>query len=213
MNKQTTTIRAASSTESGTASSTTARATSSRNRMMLAGVTAALIGALSLSGISHAADTTASQAAPQASAQKHAGKHRMSPEKAEKRTQRMIERLVPDATPEQKIKLAAIAKARFDELRPLKEKLRAARADEMKLLSQPTIDRNALEKARQANQQLADQRSRIVTKSFADAAEVLTPAQRVAVAEKLAKHHHHFRHGRGHGPRHHDGKMHDGAAQ
>lgn len=201
MNKQITTIHTASST------------TASRNRMVLAGVTAALIGALSLSGISHAADTATSQAAPQASAQKHAGKHRMSPEQAEKRTQRMIERLVPDATPEQKTKLTAIAKARFDELRPLNEKLRAARADEMKLLSQPTIDRNALEKARQANQQLADQRSRIVIKSFADAAEVLTPAQRVAVAEKLAKHRHHFRHGHGHGPRHHDGKMHDGAAQ
>lgn len=197
MNKQITTIRTTSP---------------ARNRMVLAGVTAALIGALSLSGISQAADTTASQSAPQATAQKHDGKHtRMSPEKAEKRTQRMIERLVPDATAEQKTKLSAIAKANFEQLRPLNEKLRAARADEMKLLSQPTIDRNALEKARQANQQLADQRSRIVTKSFADAAEVLTPAQRVAAAEKLAKHRRHFRHG--HGPRHHDGKMHDGAAQ
>lgn len=196
MNKQITTIRTASS---------------HGRRIMLAGATAALLGALSLTGISHAADTAT---AAQAATQQHAGKHgRMSPEKAEKRTQRMIERLVPDATAEQKTKLAAIAKARFDELRPLNEKLRAARADEMKLLSQPTIDRNALEKARQANQQLADQRSRIVTKSFADAAEVLTPAQRVAAAEKLAKHRHHFRHGHGHGPRHHDGKMHDGAAQ
>ena len=200
MNKQITTNRTASHA-----------ASSPRNRMVLAGVTAALIGALSLSGISQAEETTASQSAPQATAQKHAGKHRMSPEQAEKRTQRMIERLVPDATPEQKTKLAAIAKVRFDELRPLNEKLRAARADQMKLLSQPTIDRSALEKARQANQQLADQRSRIVTKSFADAAEVLTPAQRVAAAEKLAKHRHHFRHG--HGSRHHDGKMHDGAAQ
>ncbi|HEY6773771.1 MAG TPA: periplasmic heavy metal sensor [Oxalicibacterium sp.] len=200
MNKQITTNRTASHA-----------ASSPRSRMVLAGVTAALIGALSLSGISQAEETTASQSAPQATAQKHAGKHRMSPEQAEKRTQRMIERLVPDATPEQKTKLAAIAKARFDELRPLNKKLRAARADQMKLLSQPTIDRSALEKARQANQQLADQRSRIVTKSFADAAEVLTPAQRVAAAEKLAKHRHHFRHG--HGSRHHDGKMHDGAAQ
>ena len=200
MNKQITTNRTVSHA-----------ASSPRSRMVLAGVTAALIGALSLSGISQAEETTASRSAPQATAQKHAGKHRMSPEQAEKRTQRMIERLVPDATPEQKTKLAAIAKARFDELRPLNKKLRAARVDQMKLLSQPTIDRSALEKARQANQQLADQRSRIVTKSFADAAEVLTPAQRVAAAEKLAKHRHHFRHG--HGSRHHDGKMHDGAAQ
>lgn len=198
MNKQITTIRTVSS---------------NGRRIMLAGATAALVGVMSLAGVSQAADTanTTANAAPQA-AQQHTGKHRqMSPEQVEKRTQRMIERLVPDATPEQKTRLAAIAKANFEQLRPLKEKMRAARADEMKLLSQPTIDRNALEKSRQARQQLADQRSRIVTKSFADAAEVLTPAQRVAVAEKLAKHRHHFRHG--HGPHHHDGKMHDGAAQ
>lgn len=194
MNKQIATIRTVSS---------------HGRRMMLAGATVALVGALSLAGISHAADTaTAPQAASQTATQQHAGKHgRMSPEKAEKRMQRMIERLVPDATAEQKAKLSAIAKANFEQLRPLNEQLRAARADEMKLLSQPTIDRNALEKSRQARQQLADQRSRILTKSFADAAEVLTPAQRVAAAEKLAKHRHHFGH------RHHGGKHHEGAAQ
>lgn len=195
MNKQFTTIRTVSS---------------NGRRMMLAGATAALVGVMSLAGVSQAADTANNTAnTTRQATQQHAGKHRqMSPEQAEKRTQRMIERLVPDATPEQKTRLAAIAKANFEQLRPLKEKMRAARADEMKLLSQPTIDRNALEKSRQARQQLADQRSRIVTNSFADAAEVLTPAQRVEVAKKLAKKRHHFRHGHGH----HGDRTHDGAA-
>jgi periplasmic protein CpxP/Spy len=133
----------------------------------------------------------------------------MTPEQAEKwaekRSERMINRLVPDATPEQKTKLSTIAMATFSELRPLNQKFRAAHAERMKLLSQPTIDRDALEQARQTQQQLADQRSRIVTKAYADAAEVLTPAQRVEVAKKMAKKRHHFRHGHGdHGQRHGD---------
>lgn len=188
MNKQMTTIRTASP---------------SRGRsMIIASATAAIVGTLSLVGISHADETKTPQAATQQQKAQDAGKHaRMTPEQAEKRTERMITRLVPDATPEQKAKLATIAKTTFGELQPLKQKIRAARAENMKLLSQPTIDRNALEQSRQAQQQLADQRSRLITKAYADAAEVLTPAQRVEVAKKLANKRHHFRHG--HGP-HHD---------
>ncbi|HWU99377.1 MAG TPA: Spy/CpxP family protein refolding chaperone [Oxalicibacterium sp.] len=199
MNKQITTIRTT---------------TPSRGRrMIIASATAAIVGTLSLVGISHADETKT----PQAATQQHTGKHKnMTPEQAEKwaekRTERMITRLVPDATPEQKTKLTTIAKATFSELHPLNQKFRAARAERMKLLSQPTIDRNALEQARQTQQQLADQRSRLVTKAYADAAEVLTPAQRVEVAKKLAKKRHHFRHGHGdHGQRHHDNAK-DGAA-
>jgi Spy/CpxP family protein refolding chaperone len=201
MNKQITTIRTASPSRG--------------RRMIIASATAALVGTLSLVGISHADETKTPQAATQQKTQQHAGKHaRMTPEQAEKwaekRTDRMINRLVPDGTPEQKAKLATIAKATFSELHPLKQKIRAARVENMKLLSQPTIDRNALEQSRQTQQQLADQRSRLITKAYADAAEVLTPAQRVEVAKKLAKKRHHFRHG--HGNRHHQNHAKDGAA-
>ena len=44
------------------------------------------------------------------------------------------------------------------------------------------IDRNALEQSRQAQQQLADQRSRLVTKAYADAAEALLDAELEVVA-------------------------------
>lgn len=196
MNKQITTIRTAPSSRG--------------RRMIIASATAALVGTLSLVGISHADETRTPQAAAQQQTQQHAGKHtRMTPEQAEKwtekRTERMINRLVPDGTPEQKARLTTIAKTTFGELHPLNQKIRAARAENMKLLSQPTIDRNALEQSRQTQQQLADQRSRLVTKAYADAAEVLTPAQRVEVAKKLANKRHHFRHGHGdHGQRNHD---------
>ena len=165
-------------------------------RIVMITAGAALVSALSIVGVSYAQEGQAPQK-PQA--ERHFGAHgKMDPAKAEKRMQRMLKRLVPDATPEQQTKLSAIAKAAFTDLRPIQEKTREARAQGMKLLAQPTIDRNALEQVRQTQQQLADQRSRRVTQAFVDAAEVLTPAQRVKAAEELGKRGHHF----GHGSRH-----------
>ncbi|HWT72393.1 MAG TPA: periplasmic heavy metal sensor [Oxalicibacterium sp.] len=182
---------------------TTARSSSAtlRRRAMTAGAAAVMAGLLSFSGISQAQEQAPATQAPATQMSKHQGEHRkMDPAKAAKRFDRMVNRLVPDATPEQKTKLQAIAKSAFEDLRPLREKSRAAHAESMKLLAQPTIDRAALERVRQTEQQLADQRSRRITQAFADAAEVLTPAQRTVAAEKLAKHrghrgfHHHHRH-------------------
>jgi protein CpxP len=182
--------------------------TTLRRRAMTAGTAAVMAGLLSFAGASHAQEQTTTQA-PVAHVHKHQGEHRkMDPAKAAERFDRMIKRLVPDATPEQKTRLQAIAKSAFEDLRPLREKSRAAHAEGMKLLAQPTIDRAALERVRQTQQQLADQRSRRVTQAFADAAEVLTPAQRTVAAEKLAKHHGH-RGFRGHHG-HHDDHGHNG---
>src|SRR4051794_18008777 len=95
-------------------------------RLLLASATIALASALTFSGLSYAQETQATQTAavPQKT-QKHHGK--MSPEHAEKRMSRMLQRLVPDASAEQKTKLSAIAKAAFEDLRPLQEKSREAR--------------------------------------------------------------------------------------
>lgn len=171
-------------------------------RMALITASAALVSALSIVGVSYAQEGQVQQK-PQA--ERHFGPHgKMDPAKAEKRMQRMLKRLVPDATPEQQTKLGAIAKASFTDLRPLQEQIREARAQGMKLLAQPTIDRNALEQVRQTQQQLDDQRSRRVTQAYADAAEVLTPAQRVKAAEEMGKRGHRF----GHGPHHKHGHGH-----
>ncbi|RQO34744.1 hypothetical protein DBR37_10210 [Herminiimonas sp. KBW02] len=169
-------------------------------RLMMVGATAAIFSALSIVGISHAQEGQAPQATQQ---QKQGGPHgKMNPERAEKRFDHMLKRVVPDATPEQKTKLGAIAKSAFNDLRPIMEQNRAAHEQGLKLLAQPTIDRKALEQVRQTEQKLADQRSRRMTQAFADAAEVLTPAQRVKAVEQLSKH----RGGFGHrfGPEGHD---------
>lgn len=174
-------------------------------RLLIAGATATVVATMSLIGTSHA--QTPQQPAPTVQ-QKHEhadGKHkRGGPEQAEKRFERMLSHLVPDASAEQKGKLKAIAQANFEQLRPLHEKSREAREQRLKLLSADKIDRQALEQARVAEQQLADQRSRITTKAFADAAEVLTPAQRVKAAEQLKKHRGPFGfHGKHHGHKPH----------
>ncbi|GGI19802.1 Spy/CpxP family protein refolding chaperone [Oxalicibacterium faecigallinarum] len=170
-------------------------------RLLIAGATAAIVGSMSLIGVSHAQVDQKPVPTAQQKQERHGDRdERMSPEKAEKRFDRMLERLVPDASAEQKTKLKAISQSAFKELHPLHEKARDAREQRMKLLSAPTIDRAAIEKARAAEQQLADQRSRIVTKAFTDAAEVLTPAQRVKAAEQMKKHRKHFgEHGLRHG--------------
>ena len=170
-------------------------ATHSRRIIMIT-AGAALVSALSIAGVSFAQE---GQALQKPQAERHFGTHgKMDPAKSEKRMQRMLKRLVPDATPEQQIKLSAIARAAFTDMCPIQEQSREARAQGMKLMAQPTIDRNALEQVRQTQQQLDDQRSRRVTQAYADAAEVLTPAQRVKAAEEMGKRGHRF----GHGSRH-----------
>lgn len=175
------------------------------SRLLMVTAGAALVSALSIAGVSYAQEAQA----PQKTQQERHGHHgKMNPEHAENRVARMLSHLVPDATAEQKTRLTAIAKAAFNDLQPLRKKSREAHAQGMKLLAQPSIDRNALEQVRQTEQKLAEQRSRRMTQAFADAAEVLTPAQRVKAAEKIGKRGHGFAHGpgrdhghgRGHGP-------------
>lgn len=147
---------------------------------------AAMIGAMSIASLSYAGGGYGDHGW-----QGH--HHRMGPHgqldpaTAAQRAERMIGRLVPDATPEQKSKISAIAKAAMTDLQPLREKRRAARAETMKLLSQPTVDRAALEKIRASEMQLADQMSQRMTRMLADTAEVLTPQQRAKAAEHFGK--------------------------
>ena len=89
-----------------------------------------------------------------------------------------------DATPEQKTRIADIAKTAARELGPLREQHQAARNRAMELLVQPTVDRGALEKLRADELQLAETLSRRATQMLADAAEVLTPAQREKLVQR-----------------------------
>ena len=117
----------------------------------------------------------------------------MDPARAEKQLERMIDHRVPDATPEQKTRLLAIAKSAMADMKPLREQMHAARAESKKLLAQPTIDRAAIEAARVKQMALHDACSKRMSKAWADAAEVLTPAQRAKVAERMGKRGEHMR--------------------
>lgn len=103
----------------------------------------------------------------------------------------MIERRIDglikmiNGTPEQKIKLTALAQAAMADMKPMREQLMAARKRGMELLSAATIDRAAIDKLRIEQIQLADALSRRMSAQMMDAAEVLTPAQRSLVAERM----------------------------
>ena len=88
-----------------------------------------------------------------------------------------------DANQEQQVKIANIAKAAVADLRPLREKLEAARPQAISLLTAPTIDRTAIERLRAEQVGLAETASKRLAQALADAAEVLTPEQRQKVAE------------------------------
>ncbi|MGQ0545926.1 MAG: Spy/CpxP family protein refolding chaperone [Betaproteobacteria bacterium] len=92
-----------------------------------------------------------------------------------------------DATPEQQQKLAAIAKAAAKDLAPLRGQAMETRKQAMELLSAPSVDRAGLEKLRVSKLQHADAASRRITQALGDAAEVLTPEQRVKLAEHVAR--------------------------
>lgn len=154
-------------------------------RWILAGVTAAVIGALSFAGISHADGMNGIEGGHHGMMGRHGGQ--MDPEKAAKRVDHMIDRLLSDGTATQKAQVSTIIKTAMADLKPLREQHRAARQQGITILSQPTIDRAALEQVRVSEMQLADTVSKRMTQALADTAEVLTPEQRVRVAERLKK--------------------------
>lgn len=170
---------------------------SSGRRLLNAGIAAALAGIVSFASIGHAQENSAATTAPVSTAAKAGAEHHqhhrhfrhgaMDPAHAEKRIERRIDRMLTsvNASAEQKTKVTAIAKAAFNDLRPLQEKSRANRAEQFKLLTQAKIDIAALEKLRLEKLQLADQRSQRINKAFIDAAAVLTPAQRVELATQM----------------------------
>jgi Spy/CpxP family protein refolding chaperone len=122
----------------------------------------------------------------------------MGPGMTDERIERMVGHFAVDvnATPEQKAKLAEIARAAAKELQPLREKAFDARKRAAELLSAPTIDRGAIERLRAEQIQAADALTKRMTQALADAAEVLTPEQRKLAAERFQNRRHG---GRGHG--------------
>jgi periplasmic protein CpxP/Spy len=90
-----------------------------------------------------------------------------------------------DASDAQKAQIDPLVKQAVSDLLPLHSQLRTAHSQAIQALMQPTVDRNSLETARAAHLQLADQASKRITQLMADVGDVLTPAQRTALADRL----------------------------
>jgi protein CpxP len=94
-----------------------------------------------------------------------------------------------DATDAQKAQITPLVKQAVNDLLPLHAQLQAAHAQAVQALTQNTVDRTALEAARVAHLQLADQASKRLVQLIADVDEVLTPTQRSALAAHLQQMH------------------------
>jgi protein CpxP len=87
-----------------------------------------------------------------------------------------------DATDAQKAQITPMVKQAVTDLLPLHAQLQAAHTQAIEGLSASPVDRTALEAARVAHLQLADQASKRLVQLIADVGDVLTPAQRSGFA-------------------------------
>jgi periplasmic protein CpxP/Spy len=94
-----------------------------------------------------------------------------------------------DATDAQQAKIGPLVKQAVTDLLPLHSQFQAAHAQAVQILTQPTVDRTALETAREAHLQLADQASKRIVQLLGDVGDVLTPAQRSALATHMERLH------------------------
>lgn len=98
---------------------------------------------------------------------------------------KMIATMVPDATPEQKARLIEIAKGVHADLGAVHAQLGQTHKRLHDILLQPVIDRAALEALRVEQMQQMDMVSKRIVTALADAAEVMTPEQRVRFGEHM----------------------------
>ena len=94
-----------------------------------------------------------------------------------------------DATEPQKQQLAPIVKAAAHDLLPMRTQFHDGRRHAVDLLSRESVDRAALEALRANQLRLAEQASIRFTQALADIADVLTPAQRKQLAERIGRWH------------------------
>ena len=113
----------------------------------------------------------------------------MSPESMQRRADAMVRWMLADvnATEAQQQQIAGIISATMTELAPLRQKHFEARTQAAELLAKPSVDRAALEALRAQEMAAADQVSKRITQSIADAADVLSPEQRAQLVERMQR--------------------------
>lgn len=120
------------------------------------------------------------------------------PAKFQQRIEKRVDRALKDtdATADQKKKVAEIMGATFKDMKPLRDK----RVENMKAMREalqaPKLDAAKIEAIRADQMKIADQSSKLFTKSLTEAGNVLTADQRQAFFKRWNRHgHHHRRHG------------------
>lgn len=117
----------------------------------------------------------------------------------EKRMAQRVERVFAEvgASDEQKARAREIVQASMAEMKALRPAPGEGMAEMRTLLSAETIDRDRIEQHRAARHAQVEQMSKLMTRTLADLAEVLTPAQRSEAAKSLTRMggDHHGRHG------------------
>jgi len=94
-----------------------------------------------------------------------------------------------DATDTQKAKLDPIVKQAVTDLMAFRPQAQNFHSEVLAVLTQDKIDRVAIETLRAQHMQTADQASRRIAQLIGDVGDVLTPAQRKALAARIAEHH------------------------
>lgn len=117
--------------------------------------------------------------------------HPKTPEEARAHMDKMIDHMIEkvEGSEEQRAAIKAIAARTAPQVEKLHAEGRDLKTEFHDLLQAEKIDRAALEAARKDAIDLADRGSKIVLTGVADAAEALTPAQRKALAEAVARFH------------------------
>jgi protein CpxP len=92
-------------------------------------------------------------------------------------------------TPQQKARIDALFAQAHRDFTPTHARMQDNHALALSLLTQERVDRAALETVRQDSMRTVDEASLRMTKLFGDVAEVLTPAQRKALAALAERHH------------------------
>lgn len=93
------------------------------------------------------------------------------------------------ATAEQKSRLDPIFSQASSDLAAVHAQLSGGHDQAMQLLAQDTIDRAALENLRAEHIRVADDASKRLVQLIADVGDVLTPAQRKLLVDRIAQHH------------------------
>ena len=88
-----------------------------------------------------------------------------------------------DATEEQRTQVKSVVKSAIEDLLPLRDEHQNNRKQMIEALINPDVDRAELDRIRSAEMDLVERGSQRIVSALADAAEALTPEQRVKLAQ------------------------------